>query len=68
MCAEELIVAGQCVLTGSSVAALTSLPRLARLGDLMDWRLGEERGRVFRQLEAAWETRMGYSRDILAKQ
>ena len=54
------------MLTASSVAALTSLPRLARLGDLMDWRLGEERGRVFRQLEAAWETRMGYSRDILA--
>ena len=67
MCAEELIVAGQCGLTGSSVSALTSLPRLARLGDLMDWRLGEEeRGRVFRQLEAAWETRMGYSRDIYA--
>ena len=60
-------MAGQCGLTGSSVSALTSLPRLARLGDLMDWRLGEEeRGRVFRQLEAAWETRMGYSRDILA--
>ena len=62
---EELVIAGDCLLTSQTVLSLLELPRLTKLGDIEDWSLTEEdRREVFSHLKPSWRRRMGQSRNI----
>lgn len=63
---EELVIAGDCLLTSQSVLRLVELPRLTKLGDIQDWNLSEEERReLFSHLKPKWRRRMGQTRNLI---